>query len=341
MGMATDRRPKVEHMGSRRPMSPLLLGWPLLPLLAGCGDDGRVRQLRIGMNPWPGYAHLAVTKECGFFAEQDLAVQIVEYASLHDLRRGFAAGQIDVLPSTLIEVLGLRNESGPQPAVVWVADASEGGDQLIARDCRQLADLRGKRIAYEPATLGAYLLRRALDLGGLAADAVEAVGMDQLHMEQALADGRIDAAITYPPFAQRMLAVPGHRSLFTSAAIPGEVVDTISIERSLIERDPTLLPRFHAAMVATDRRLREQPQSISAMIARVAGMTPAEFAAARSGVIVYEADDQSRWLASEAPLGTIAARLGPVLGFPASWTPPPLLAPGIGSSPLLTPAGPR
>jgi NitT/TauT family transport system substrate-binding protein len=322
-------------------MSPPPLAWLLLPLLAACSDGERVRALRIGMNPWPGYAHLAVTQECGFFAEQDLAVQIVEYASLHDLRRGFSAGQIDVLPSTMIEVLGLRGESGPQPAVVWVADASEGGDQIVARGCRELADLRGKRIAYEPATLGAYLLRRALDLSGIAPDAVEAIGMDQVHMEQALADGRIDAAITYPPFAQRMLAVPGNRSLFSSAAIPGEVVDTISIERSLLERDPTLLARFHTAMAATDRRLREQPHSINSMIARVAGMTPDEFAAARTGVVVYTAADQRDWLVSEDRLGAIAARLGPALGLPTTWSPPPLLAPGIARSPLLSPAQPR
>ena len=330
-------------MGTRRPMSPQLLGCLLLPLLllTGCSEGDRVRQLRIGMNPWPGYAHLAVTEACGFFAAQDLAVQIVEYASLHDLRRGFAEGQIDVLPSTLIEVLGLRNESGPQPEVVWVADSSEGGDQLIARDCRQLADLRGKRIAYEPATLGAYLLRRALDLAGLAPDAVQAIGMDQVHMEQALADGRIDAAITYPPYAQRMLAASGNRALFSSAAIPGEVVDTISIERSLLDRDPTLIARFHAAMVATDRRLREHPESTGTMVARVAGMTPEEFAAARTGVVVYGAADQRDWLASEARLSAIAVRLGPILGFPAAWTPPRLLAPGIERSPLLTPAGPR
>jgi NitT/TauT family transport system substrate-binding protein len=328
-------------MDTRRVPSPSLLLPALLLSLGSCDDNEAVRQLRIGMNPWPGYAHLAVAQELGLFAAQGLEVRIVEYASLHDLRRGFAAGQIDVLPSTLIEVLGLLAEPGRQPAVIWVADASQGGDRLLARGCERLADLRGRRIAYEPATLGAYLLRRALDHAELDEHDVAAIGMDQIHMQAALAGGRIDAAITYPPYAEQMLAVPGVRTLFSSASIPDEVIDTICVERSLIERDPTLVTRLHAALVATEQRLRDEPEATRTMKARVTGMTVEDFAAARAGMVVYSATDQRDWLAPDGKLSAIAARVGHTLGHPPDWTPPCLLAPGIERSPLLAPAGPR
>lgn len=328
-------------MGTRLPPPPSLL-LPALALAFGsCDGNAPVRQLRIGMNPWPGYAHLAVAQELGLFEAQGLDTHIVEYASLHDLRRGFACGQIDVLPSTLIEVLGLLAEPGRQPAVIWIADASQGGDQLVARDCERLSDLRGRRIAYEPATLGVYLLRRALEHAGLEPHDVTAVGMDQIQMPGALAGGRIDAAITYPPFAQQMLATPGVRTLFSSAAIPDEIIDTISVERSLLERDPTLLGRLHAALAATDARLRDEPDANSTMMARVTGMSPEEFAVARAGIVIYGAADQFEWLSTPARLAAIAARLAPALGHRTGLAPPRLLPSGVEHSPLLAPAGPR
>ena len=327
----------------RIPLQPLpsLLLPALLLLFGSCDGNAPVRQLRIGMNPWPGYAHLAVAQELGLFAAQGLDTQIVEYASLHDLRRGFAAGQIDVLPSTLIEVLGLLDDPGRQPAVIWIVDASQGSDHLVARDCERLTDLRGRRIAYEPATLGAYLLRRALEHAGLELQDVTAVGMDQIHMPEALAGGRIDAAITYPPFAQQMLATPGVRTLFSSAAIPNEIIDTISVECSLLERDPTLITRLHAALAATELRLRDEPDASSTMMARVTGMTPEEFAVARAGIVIYGAADQLEWLATPDKLQAIAARLGATLGQRPGPAPPRLLPNGIEHSPLLAPAGPR
>lgn len=313
----------------------------LLLLLHACSGDARVTTLRIGMNPWPGYAQLAVAKEYGAFAAQGLDVQIVEYSSLHDLRRGFASGQIDVLPSTLVEVLELHAAAGPRPAVVWVADASEGADRIIGRGCRHFADLRGKRVAHEPGTLGAYMLGRALQLNGLASADVVAVGLDQVHMEEALAEGRIDAAVTYPPYAQRLLALPDTHTLFTSADVPGEIIDTISIERSLLDRDPTLLARFQSAMVSIERHVAADPVGTAAIVARVCGMTPAELVVARQGIVLQGAADQLGWLGSPVRLLTLARQLGEAQGRAADWRPSPALLAAGRLSPLLPPAAPR
>lgn len=306
-------------------------------LLAACGQP-RVTRMRIGMNPWPGYAHLALAVQAGLFAEQGIDAQLVEYPTLHDLSRGFADGQIDVLPSTLVEVLTLHAERARLPEVVWLADHSCGGDVVVAR-VANAADLRGRRIAYEAHSLGSYILARFLERQQLRIDEVTAVSMSQDQMVTAFAAGSVDAAITYPPFALQMLATPGARSVFDSREIPDEVIDTISIDRALLDRDPTLLGRFHAAMVAAHRLAKMEPESANRTMARGCGMSLDEFRAANSGIEIYGPDVQADWLRGGSRLRLLAARIGPTVAVPASSTDFTLLA--SRTSALLTPAAPR
>lgn len=310
--------------------------WIACCLLAACGQP-RVTRMRIGMNPWPGYAHLAVAVQAGLFAEQGIDAQLVEYPSLHDLSRGFADGQIDVLPSTLVEVLQLHAERGRLPEVVWLADQSCGGDAVVSRS--EPAGLRGHRIGFEAHSLGSYILARFLERHQLLAADVEAVSMSQDQMVLAFADGRIDAAITYPPFTAQMLTANGARVVFDTREIPDEVVDTISIDRTLLDQDPTLLARFHTVMAAAHRSCATDPTTTERAMARACGMSPDEFRAASSGIEIYGPEVQRDWLLGGSRMRMLAERIASAVAIPTD-------ANAIGlattrTSPLLTPAAPR
>ena len=294
--------------------------------------------MRIGMNPWPGYAHLAVAVQAGLLAEQGIEAQLVEYPSLHDLSRGFADGQIDVLPSTLVEVLTLHAERGRLPEVVWLADHSRGADVVVART-ENGAALRGRRIGFEAHSLGSYILARFLERHQLQPTDVEAVSMSQDQMAVAFAEGRIDAAITYPPFSTQMLATAGAHAVFDTREIPDEVIDTLSIDRALLEQDPTLLGRFHTAMVAAHRLVATDRTTTERIMARACGMSPDEFRAASSGIEVYGPDVQIDWLRGGSRLRLLAERIAKAVAIPASPTDFGLAA--TRSSPLLVPAAPR
>lgn len=312
-----------------------------LALLAatGCGHGTEVRRLRIGMNPWPGYAHMAVAQEQRFFAAHGIDAKIVEYASLHDLRRGFAEGQIDVLPSTLVEVLSLSQAKDKAPVIVWVADASNGGDLVVARGVADAAGLRGRAIAYEAETVGAYLLARFLEKSGLPADSVRAVGMDQSRMADAMSKGEIDAAITYQPFAGQMQALPGTRTLFTSRSLPGEIVDTISIAGQLVDADPTLVARFQAAMADAHRFCADEPAIAAGIMGRVTSMSPVELREALESVVVYPPGEQPAWLVETDRLQRLASALHAALH--KSGAPQLRLPARAALAPNLMPASPR
>ncbi|MEQ1633413.1 MAG: ABC transporter substrate-binding protein, partial [Planctomycetota bacterium] len=239
----------------------------LVAMLPVCCTDSAPAKLRIGLSAWPGYLDLAVADEQGFFAAEGLDVQLVEFASLHEIARAYQLGQIDVMTGTLIEVLQVSHGARPVE-IAWVVDVSNGADVAVARG-RQgdlpssggATTLRDARIAYEPNSLGAYMLERMLAHTGLTQDDVEPVGMDQLEMVDAMLEQRIDVAITYPPTSIALLNLPHTKVIFSSAQIPDEVIDVISIDPTLLDADPTLLDRFYAAMARAETHVADDPES--------------------------------------------------------------------------------
>ena len=305
-------------------------------VLGACHGEPTTR-LRIGMNPWPGYAQLAVAVEAGLFAEHGIDAQIVEYASLHDLKRGFASGQIDVLPSTLVEVLELHG-SGFAPEVVWVLDCSRGGDVVVARG-RAVDDLRGARIAYEAGTLGGFLLQRLCERRGLDQAEITPVTMSQEQMVREFAAGRIDAAISYPPHATAMRTEAGAAVVFSTRDLPGEVIDTVCIDRRLLDADATLLGRFHGAMAATDRYCTTAHTAALRTMIRTTGMSEPEFVAALADIEIYHADQQAAWLQQPQRLRDLAARIRRTT--PSDAALPDFVLTADRRSPLLHAAAPR
>ncbi len=133
--------------------------------------------IRLGVNPWPGYEPLFLAKERGLFARHDLPIELVEFTSVGDCLRGFQQGDVDAMTCTLVEVaLGRQiNFAGP-PIPILVTDSSRGADVILATPAVQrIPDLRGRRVGVEAASLGLFLLQRALSLHDVPREAITVV----------------------------------------------------------------------------------------------------------------------------------------------------------------------
>jgi NitT/TauT family transport system substrate-binding protein len=291
----------------------LVAGIATALLASACGDAPGAR-LRVGINPWPGYQSLALGIDRGYFRDVGLDLQVVEYSSLHDLRRAFDLGQIDVMPCTLVEVLEVHNEGARVPEVIFVPDASCGADVVLATAaCQGLGGLRGRKVAYEPDSLGVYILGRLVERAGLRIEDVQAVGMDQTEMVVAMREGRIDAAITYPPASLQVAEISGVHRIFSTADIPGEVLDVIAVDRQMLDRDPEFLPRFYAAMGQTCRFVAAHPDEAQAAMAKSMHILPQEWPSAVQGVELFGVADQREWIWQPTKVAAIARRLDGVL----------------------------
>lgn len=261
-------------------------------LLTSCARKP-VPPIRIGLNPWPGYELVSLAERKGFFDQEGVPVRLVEFSSLGDARRAFERRQTDVLLGTLVEVLVAREQSDRNPQVFLVTDFSDGADAIVARaGIAGPANLRGKRIATEPATLNAYVLARGLGKAGLQFDDVRMVPMDQMAMEEAFARGEIDAAVTYPPVSINLLKKGAH-PIFTSHEIPGEVADIAAIDGDFLNARRGDVQGIVRAYGRAQEYAAAHPEEADAIMAERERLSPAEFRKALEGVHLVTPDQQA------------------------------------------------
>lgn len=197
--------------------------------------------VRIGLNAWPGYEFLSLAHTKGFFAEQGVKTELVEFSSLADARRAMEKNQIDVLGTTMFELVLARHNSEAQLRAFYVVDYSNGGDLVIgAPGVAGMADLRGKKVGVEVGSVSLYALMRGLSLSGLALADVGIVSVAQETMASEFGAGAYAAAVTYHPFSLKMLEVAGARVIFSSQEIPGEIVDVLAASNGFLEQHPKL-----------------------------------------------------------------------------------------------------
>lgn len=282
-------------------------------LFVGCAEEPP-DPLRIGINPWPGYEFLFLAREKGFFEDEDVAVELVELSSLGDVRRAFERGQVNGMATTLVEVVQARQRSERSPVIFMVSDYSNGADVIAAsRAVSDLTDLKGRRVAAEVASLNMFILVRALERVGLTLDDVTLVPMDQSFMAAAFAEATIDAAVTYPPASFEILGRDDAHVIFSSAEIPGEVVDVVSFEASVMaSRAADLVKLLRAWDRAVDYATTHQDEAY-AIMARRQGITTEEFRDALDGIIVLHSRDQLPLFADDGPLVKAAAVVERVL----------------------------
>ncbi|HEX6908508.1 MAG TPA: ABC transporter substrate-binding protein [Terriglobales bacterium] len=198
----------------------------------GCSSKKPPQPLRLGVNFWATTEFIFMAQDKKYFEEEGLPVELVEYSSLTDLRRGFERGQVDAMASSLVEVLMARENTRRRPQVLLVVDFSNGADFIVAKhNIPDVAGLKGRRVGVEGGSMGIFVLGRALEQVGLSLQDVTMISKDQSTMARSYLSGEVDAAVTYPPFSVGVgrNSADGHL-IFTSKQIPGEVVDLVAVD---------------------------------------------------------------------------------------------------------------
>lgn len=250
--------------------------------LTGCGEEPRP-PLRIGTNVWPGYEPLYLARSLGYLSEGDF--RLIEYSSSTQVLRAYRNGAIDAAALTLDEVLLLVQE-GFAPRVILVMDISSGGDAIIARPgLGSMQALKGRRVGYEDTALGSYMLARALELSGMAAEDVVKLSLEIDDQEQAFDQGRVDAVVTFEPVRSRLLN-KGGELLFDSSRIPGEIVDVLVVREAVLQQESrrlrTLLDQWFRAL----DHLERNPGDASGRMARRLGMPREQVVRMYSGLLL-------------------------------------------------------
>jgi NitT/TauT family transport system substrate-binding protein len=289
----------------------------LLVTLAAGGCAAPPRDaLRIGMNVWPPYELLYLARERGYFRDEGVEVDLVDFSSYSGELAAYHQGQIDALLATLNEVQ-IRDNFQEPPMVVLALDYSFGGDAVVARrGIDAPAALRGRVVAYEESALGSYVLERALAHGGLLQRDVTLKNRLPEESEADFRKGKVDAVVTYEPFLGRLLEVPGARVVFSSREIPGEIVDVLAARPAVLETRRDDFRRVARAWFRALDEFRARPVESAAIMARHENISAEELLRALSGSHLPDRVENLRLVGTSMTPGSLSAtadRLGEFL----------------------------
>ncbi|WP_084594100.1 ABC transporter substrate-binding protein [Arhodomonas aquaeolei] len=253
------------------PLSSLRRGTILLVVVfvvSACARDDPPA-LRLAINPWPGYGFFYIAQQQGFTADVGVDLEIVDTMSLRDSRLAFERGQVNLIGATPLELVQIARRADREARAVLVLDHSMSGDVILARPpVSAVRDLRGRDVAVEPGSVNLLVLASALEKAGVPASDVRLAPMPQSAMPDALADGEVSAAVTYPPFSDRMERLPEVRRIFDTTESPDTVVDVLVASKAIIRQRPDALRRLMRAYQRALDWARANPAAATELLAR-------------------------------------------------------------------------
>lgn len=232
--------------------------------------------MRIAATYWPGTFWIDIARTKGWFDEAGLRVELVDsdkdyYAKLAD----FEAGLIDTIPVWIFDLVK-RNQGGARLTLVLATDESNGSEALVgAAHIHSVQRLVGARIGVAQDTALVYELDSILSRFGMNLDDVSLVDMEPERAGDKLAEGSVDAVMTWEPHVTEAVASGGHM-LFDSSNLPGIAVTGLAFSEDFIQNRPDDIRRMLRVWYRATNFIQNNPEKAFAVVAEVNDVSPEE-----------------------------------------------------------------
>lgn len=269
---------------------------------AGSGTAKGPVRVKMGTQAWIGYGpwHIAVAK--GFDKAHGIDLELVNFNTDADLASAFASGQLqagNAATNTVAQFL----KAGQERTIVLLEDTSRTADAVIAGPgVRSVADLKGKKVAFEEGTTSDILLRYALSTVGLKIGDIEVVPTPASDAGSALIAGGVDAAVTYEPYISALLGQNSKLTrLFTAAEKPGLISDTLTVNTTWAKNNSAAVANLLLAWDDAVTFYRKNPKEGQQIIAKGVGVEVKDLESSFGGVEFYDLKQSNAYLKNDFP----------------------------------------
>lgn len=213
----------------------------------------KLAPFKIAFNTWIGYSPLVIAREKGYLEEVGLDADISILEGIGEKNSALIRGDIDGVGHTADSAV-TSAASGVDGQIVFVFDRSLGADGILAtKAINTVADLKGKKVAFEPGFTGHFFLLSLLDEVGLSPSDIEVVPMDTGSAGSAFVAGAVTAAVTWEPWIGKYKERKDAHILVTSRDKPGLIIDVLYMNTQTIKQRPADVSKLITAMgKATD-----------------------------------------------------------------------------------------
>lgn len=175
-------------------------------------------KIKVALFPYSSYAPLYYAQAEGYYKEQGLDVEFVDFKSQSDAIVALASGQVDVSGGVLdaasltaiSEGTGLKivadkgyiDPSSTCPYSAWMARK----DLLDSGELNDISQIKGKKVAFPKTSFFEYAMDKLLSANGLDTNDIEIVDIPAPTRLEALSTGAVDIAQMGEPWITRTLA---------------------------------------------------------------------------------------------------------------------------------------
>ena len=269
--------------------------------------------LKLAHSTWVGYGPFYIARDKDFFKEEgvDVELSIMEDTPLK--MGAFMAGQLDMVASTADE-FPIYLKEGKSIRYVLAVDNSKGGDGIVSnKEINSIADLKGKKVAFEEGSVSQFFFNAVLKEAGLTQADVEVVNMTATDAGTAFASKNVDAAVTWEPALSQGANSAHGKLLVSSADKPGLITDVVAVSAETAANKADDVKAFVRAWYKALDFLAKNPDEGYAIMAKGVGgwlEKPEDFKATVTGIeYLDKAKNEAFFGTKEAP-GQIYKTLG-------------------------------
>ena len=208
--------------------------------------------IRVGVVTWGGYAGgeyfnegFAPGKESRFYKDYGFLVDFKLLDDFNDCRNAWKSDNIDLMWGTVdaftTEISGFKDF---EPQIVFQADWSRGGDAVVVtRAIKNVADLKGKKIAFAEMTPSHTFLLWLLEAGNLSYSDINPVKVaNAIDAADLFKKGQVDAAIVWSPDdADCVAKVAGSKVLQSTRDASYIIADVFIAKKKFVEENREML----------------------------------------------------------------------------------------------------
>lgn len=173
-------------------------------------------EITIGTNINEMLGLLFIAETRGYYQEQGLKVSITNHQTGLGPLRDLKTGRLDLASCAEFALVGEIFAGGADQLRCLAIIGSGEVDLLIGRRDKGVnrpEDLRGKIIGVPRKTSAEFFLGRFLTLNYISLKEVTVVDVKPLDLADALAAGKVDAVLIWPPLTQDIIKKVGHNAI--------------------------------------------------------------------------------------------------------------------------------
>ncbi len=189
-----------------------------------------------GWMPWDYARHSGILQKWADKYGIEIELILMDYIPSIE---AFTAKQADACVMTNMEALSIPAFSGVDSTVLIMGDYSNGNDAILTRDDIGISDLSGQTIHLVELSVSHYLLARGLEKNGLQESDVRLVNTSDSDIgPMFLSDETQKVVVTWNPNIMEIELASGVTNIFSSADIPGEILDLMMVRTEVLTRNP-------------------------------------------------------------------------------------------------------